>query len=83
MAADKKKSALAMVFGAHPSDDDAAPAEPAPDDFATACDELMDAIKTNNKAGFCEALKAAIDLHTSAGDEPDGDEEPPQDDEAA
>ncbi len=38
--------------------------------FDQACDEMLAAIKADDKAGFCEALKAAIDAHET-GEEPE------------
>jgi len=79
MADAKKKGALAIMFGAGEPDGDEASA-PGDGDGDTgldqACDEMMAAIKSGDKAGFCEAFKAALDLHKAGGggEEPDGDE---------
>lgn len=62
-----KKSALAEAFGAPDAEADPMPDEGGGDGFDQACDEMMAALKANDKAGFCEALKAAIDIHTSGG----------------
>ena len=78
MADDKKKSAMSMFGGGDdaPADDDKP--EAGSDPFDQACDEILVAIKAGDKAGFCDALKAAIDIHTSAGSDADEEPEPPE-----
>jgi hypothetical protein len=85
MAEPKKKSALLMVFGKpkdgpeheEPEDGDGADGEDMEheadggedEDFEQACDEMMVAIKSGDKAGFCEAFKAAFEILDSKEDE--------------
>lgn len=60
--------------GALPADDGDADGESegSDDPFEQACDEAFQAVKDNDKAAFCEALKAAIDIHitTTGGPTP-------------
>jgi hypothetical protein len=79
---DGKKNALGIVFGSAQDDDKDEPPESQEDmgdegddeDFEHACDEAMQALKANDKEGFCEALKAAIDIRMSGEDREEHEE---------
>jgi hypothetical protein len=80
MAEKKKPNALAIVFGhdgAKPDEEGAASGEHddgGSDPFEQAAHECMVASKAGDLKGFAEALKAAIDIHVSSGEEADEDE---------